>query len=1105
MRMKLMTLMVISWLVFGCSTPPQPGDLETLAAVSGRLELAISGVPEGHANVTISGPRRFQQQLSESKALTLPPGSYTTAAAPVTVLGASYTPSVQPVRTVVKPNQTSSVTVSYSREIPADAGELVVTISGLPDGAEASIQVIGPAEFAQFISSSTRLTNLTAGEYTLLPLSVVTDDGVFIPQAVATRATVTLGSESLVNVVYTQPTPLARPAPTDWREEIIYFALTDRFRNGDPRNDDGALRPDAADARTSEAQNPLGWHGGDFAGLKRAIEAGYFQDMGFTALWLTPVYLQVPAITVRDPNTPNDGQRFAGYHGYWAEDFFQVDPHLGTFEEYQALVSTAQAHGIRIIQDMVVNHFGYGARATETHPEWFHTDAECQAGDPVVSCPLAGLPDLNQTLPEVSAFLNATVVYWVENFGIDGIRMDTVKHVYDDYWAQFFAPGGPGDPEVIWTVGEIFDGNPGFIARYLDEFKLPAAFDFPLYFRIKDHLSTPLGNLDDVAVIFDQDAAYSDPSRLVTFVDNHDVPRFMSEALNRGVPFEQAVERLDAALSLIYLVRGTPSVYYGSENAMTGRGDPYSFGPFEGNRVKMDFDASRPLAGRLADLAAARRTYRALTHGAQRELWRPNGGAPIFAFRRTLAGELPVVAVLNNGDSPLDLATLPGGGIPLQGTLAPGAPLTEVTGRAHDLTVTAGGLLVGTVPPRTLLAVAGEAGDDEEPSLSTVTFTVDARSQGEGPIELRRFDTGTEQRIPMNPVAGQPGFWTVTLAVERFSTVAFKFGNAAANAKNAGYEGFGQSDRRLLVDAPALEYVGVYNFISLPAPDAAITGSARVNGVGAAGAVVEASLDPNTYYALSGADGSYYLPLGAGVTTDLTATLQGVSPQTQPSVTAPASGVDFDFDSLAAPRYTIDGDLSDWVAPKARLINGPSGYDGGFGPDNLLSELLVDWDDSYLYLGYRYRAAGNSAIIHIDLGPGGSLSAERFDAWPRLVRFTTPINLFVAQFEGQPLQLRTVTSDTSTPEITANFLRATAGSAPAYSSELAIPWTTLGFSGRPNITLNIYGGIYGGDNFGAGDIVPNANSTPAAPDNRIAPFAESRRATFETPFSVMID
>lgn len=1103
MRINLIILTVVSWLFLGCGAQPQQSELETQAAVSGQLELIVSGVPDGLANVTISGPRRYTQQLAESTTLTVPPGSYTTSAAPVSVIGAEYTPTVQPARTVVRPNQNSTVTVSYSREIPADSGELVITVSGLPAGEEASISVVGPADYQQEVTASTRLSDLAAGDYTLLPLSVLSDTRVDVPQAIASRATVMPGAETFVTIDYTQPTPLARPAPTDWREEIIYFALTDRFRNGDTTNDDGALRPDAADTVTSEAANPLGWHGGDFAGLKQAIEDGYFQAMGFTALWLTPVYLQVPALTVNDPGTPNNGQRFAGYHGYWAEDFFQVDPHLGTFEEYQALVTTAQAHGIRIIQDMVVNHFGYDARATVTQPEWFHSAAECQAGDPVITCPLAGLPDLNQTIPGVTAYLNATVDYWVENFGIDGIRMDTVKHVYDDYWAQFFAPGGSGDPEVVWTVGELFDGNPGFIARYLDELGLPAAFDFPLYFRIKDHLSNPFGNLDNVAVIFDQDVAYSDPSRLVTFIDNHDVPRFMSEALNRGVPFDLAVERLDAALSFIYMVRGTPSVYYGTESAMPGRGDPYGFGSFEGNRVKMDFSAPRPLADRLAALAAARRDHRALTHGVQRELWRPNGGAPIFAFRRTLGGDLPVVAVLNNGDSALDLSSLPGGGIPLQGTFALDSTLTEVTGRPHNLMVTAAGLLVGTLPPRTLLAVSGEAGDDEEPGLSTVTLTVDARSQGSGPIELRRFDTGSEQRIPMTPIADQPGFWTVTLEVEQSRGLAFKFGNAAATAKNSGYEGFGQGDRTLFVNAEALEYAGVYNFISVPIPDAAITGTVRVNGAETGGALIDASSDPNLYYAFSHADGSYYLPINTDITTNLTASVAGTT-QTHVSITAPAV-VDFDFSVTAAPRYSIDGDLSDWTDPKATLINGPTGYDDGFGADNILNELLVDWDDTYLYLGYRYRANGNSVIIHIDTGPGGSTSAESFNAWRRLVRFATPVNMFVGQYEGQPLQLRTVVADDNVPEISSGFLRATAGSAPAYSSELAIPWSVLGFAERPSTTLNFYGGIYGGDDYGAGDIIPNANSLPAAPNNIIASFDDSRRVTFQTPFSVVIE
>ncbi len=831
-----------------------------------------------------------------------------------------------------------------------------------------------------------------------------------------------------------------RHAETDWREEVIYFAMTDRFANGDARNDDGA--PGTAD--DAEPTNPLGWHGGDFAGLTRKIKEGYFDKLGFTAIWISPVVLQVPAILVADG--PNEGELFAGYHGYWAEDFVTVDPHFGTLKELKKLVKLAHSRKLKIIQDVVVNHAGYGAALVDEQPDWFNDEADCAAAtNSDQDCPLAGLPDFDQSNPEVVTFLNDFVDYWVDEVGIDGIRMDTVKHVEDSYWEQFFADGGPGDPDKVWTVGEIFSGDVSFLAFYMDDLGLPSAFDFPLYFRVKDHLTSPGGNLDDVAVVFDQDGVYNDAGRLTTFIDNHDVPRFMSEAVNRGVAEADARERLDMALSLIYTVRGTPSVYYGTEIAMLGGGDPYNFELGESNREDMDFsqvDAS-PLSARLKALAEARDRYRALTHGAQQELWRPNGGAPVFAFRRVLEGEQPVVSVLNNGDEPLELASLPGGGIPLLGTFEMTGlesstrkdcrskgkgrakrecGLTEVTGRSHDLSVNAAGYLVGTVPARTLLAVSAPAGqggvvnpdlgnvadltalpgdgavklaweptsDDNvfgyrvyyrelegtaetlfnfsplprdtrevvvygpqngvtysfrvvsvdvngaessgAPTVEAtptagataqVTFTLDARSQGEGPLEIRRFDTGSQLEYPLTQTS--PGVWSTTLELPLFREIRFKFGNDAATAKNSGYEGAAQPDRSLVVDEAEKSYEGTYEFITVSVPDAAIEGTVTASGAPVAGAVVDASSDPATAYALTFDDGSYYLPIGEGATTDLTATAAGYDPATQMGVTAPATGIDFDLDGDAGARYVIDGDLADWTSPRATLTNSSGG------------------------------------------------------------------------------------------------------------------------------------------------------------------------------------
>lgn len=509
------------------------------------------------------------------------------------------------------------------------------------------------------------------------------------------------------------PTPPTPPVtPVGWQDQVIYFAMTDRFANGDLSNDSG---PNRNSGDVADKTNPLAWHGGDFAGLKARIEDGYFTRMGFTAIWISPVVLQVPAIA--GPSSgPNAGKLFAGYHGYWAEDFRQLDPHFGTLAEYQALVAAAHAHGLKIVQDIVINHAGYGSRLTQAHPGWFHSPEDCQfSANQTVDCALFGLPDFSQGVPEAAAYLNDFVTYWRTTTGIDGLRIDTMKHVPDSYWTPFFAAGGAGAANQVWSVGEVFDGNPAALAHYLNDLNVPSVFDFALYYGIKEQLSSASGNLDAVANVFAQDKVYRDASRLTTFVDNHDVRRFVNEVTARGGSSAQAAERLDLALSLLYFSRGTPSVYQGTEYAQSGEGDPYNYATGQGNREDMDFTrlAASTLDERLGALAHARKTYRALTQGAQTELWRPNGGAGILAYRRAVAGlsgtaGQNVVFVLNNTDSPLDLASLYGGGIPLQGSFASATlastALTEITGRAHTLSVS-GDKLSGVVPARTALAL----------------------------------------------------------------------------------------------------------------------------------------------------------------------------------------------------------------------------------------------------------------------------------------------------------------------------------------------------------------------------------------------------------------
>lgn len=960
----------------------------------------------------------------------------------------------------------------------------------------------------------------------------------------------------------------------DLRDDVIYFALTDRFANGDTGNDNG---PDRGAGDRKDPSNPLAWHGGDWAGITQKIKEGYFQKLGATAIWISPVVLQVPAIPVG--SGPNTGQQFAGYHGYWAEDFFKTDPHFGSLQDLKNLVNIAHANKLKIIQDVVMNHTGYGASLTKAHPDWFHTDADCQASaNKDQDCPLAGLPDLKQDKPEVTQFLNDFITYWTQQTRIDGLRIDTMKHVTDAYWRQFFAPNGAGDPRKLWSVGEVFNGDPAFVAKYIDQLGSPSAFDFPLYFNIKDQLSSAGGNLDRLADLFAQDGAYKNPWKLTTFVDNHDVPRFVSEVQNRGGSAGEATERLDLALSLIFTSRGTPSVYYGTEIAMAGKGDPYDYPLGQSNREDMDFSKvpGSPLAARLAALSQARTQFRALQRGAQQELWRPNGGAPIFAYRRVTPNNAvgndlanPVVVVMNNGSAPVELGSLAGGGIPLLGTFGAGA-LTEVTGRANNLRVE-GGKLVGTVPARGLLAVTAPAGTgagtvinpnlpevgnliaragdgaaqiswsapsspdvtgyrlyrsqaggsetllnfaplpkdqlkylvrgltngtaytfrvvtvdaqgressgvkvSATPSASNtapISFTVDARTQGNGPIELRRFDTGSQLVYPMTQVSR--GVWKTDLNLPLFREIKFKFGNTGAGAKNSGYEGPDQPDRSAVVGDVAA-YSGTYDFITTPVPDATIEG--RVSGKGSplGGALVEAAGNPKLNYALSFADGTYFLRAPSGAQ-NLTASASGFVTASR-GATAPATGVDLDLTTDSSAKYSIDGDLSDWGSTPVNLLSADAGT---FGADNNWLSLKADSDAKYLYLGYTYRVSGNRATVYLDVKDGGATSAAGFDVRKQAATFGAGVDFFLSRTDGEAVQLRRVDSDTATTEVAAGgYLSASRGTLPEQSVELAIPWSALGLSGKPSRPINLYAGIFGGDGYGAGDIVPNATSTPS--------------------------
>ncbi|MFO0725615.1 MAG: alpha-amylase family glycosyl hydrolase [Myxococcota bacterium] len=495
----------------------------------------------------------------------------------------------------------------------------------------------------------------------------------------------------------------AGPAGFDsarWRRSVIYFALTDRFDNGDPLND--------GDASCFDPAAPTRFHGGDFAGLRRRLD--YLQELGVDTVWITPIPKQVP----------RRGES-CGYHGYWADlddpDDHLLEPRLGSPEDLRGLIADLHTRGMKLVLDMVVNHAGRMARIVSTHPDWFHPDNTCaNLGPTEVYCSLSGLPDFAQEVPAVADYLDQHSRRWVEDFEIDGIRMDTVKHVPVSFFRDHWIPTVLGVRPSLYLVGEIFDEG-----SYDPQVSYRAAgfhgfFDFPLRRALIDAVAHA-GSLNPVA-----DRVREAINRFglegaalrSTFLDNHDVPRFLTE-LPADLSESERRARMNLALGVVFFTPGIPQLYYGTEIGMTGaypenRADfpGWAFDPNTRGAAHPELPDALDRFSVVQRMIALRRSISALSLGGYAELWRPGGGANnVYAFFRS-AGDSRVVVAFNGGDRPvnaLHLGLRRNGGIGAvdQAALTDGLPMTERLGLAATatLSIVQGELILG-LPPRSL-------------------------------------------------------------------------------------------------------------------------------------------------------------------------------------------------------------------------------------------------------------------------------------------------------------------------------------------------------------------------------------------------------------------
>lgn len=450
--------------------------------------------------------------------------------------------------------------------------------------------------------------------------------------------------------------------------DVLYLILPDRFADGDPSNDRIAGSPAA------DRQNPHAFHGGDLRGITDHLD--YLQQLGVTAVWLTPV-LQ------NDPRTSD-------YHGYGAVDLYATEPRLGTLADYRRLADELHRRHMKLVFDDVPNHVGQNNPWVNDPPtpEWFHGTAAHHRDNrydfPPVTDPHAStaasldaedgwfvnlLPDLNQADPAVAQYLTQNMVWWIEQAGIDGLRIDTFPYVQREFWQQYLSTLTTLYPRLT-SIGEVTTGDPTVNAYFAGGRTLAAVdthlttpFDYPLYFALLDVLvkGKPMAQLEQT---LRKDWLYPHPEALVPFVSNHDQRRFLSQP---GA--SPALLRL--GFGLLMTLRGMPQLYAGDEVLMQGGEDPDNRHDFPGGFAGDAADAFTP-AGRtpaqaamhdwLAALGRLRAASPALQTGRMQTILTSDTA---FAYVRTLSAgsqgcQSPggKLIVLNRGTAPQTL-TLP--------------------------------------------------------------------------------------------------------------------------------------------------------------------------------------------------------------------------------------------------------------------------------------------------------------------------------------------------------------------------------------------------------------------------------------------------------------
>jgi glycosidase len=413
-----------------------------------------------------------------------------------------------------------------------------------------------------------------------------------------------------------------------WHDAIIYSLMIDRFYDGDKSNS----IPVVHDSLSMKAN----YNGGDFAGILKKLNEGYFDSLGVNVIWISPVY-DNPNKAFRE--SPKPHRWFTGYHGYWPINSFGVEEHFGTMEQLKEIVNTAHKHNIKVLLDFVSHHVHIDNPIYKEHRDWFGSlylpdgSKNIRQWDShrLTTWFEPYLPSFDFIHSDAAvSFMTSNALWWLRVTGADGFRHDAVKHVPNKFWRKLTKELKSEHLNNLYQIGETF-GSYKLVSSYVNNGQLDAQFNFNLYNIAQAVFIDSNESFKSLAKELQKSfSVYGVHNLMGNILDSHDKNRYMAyadgdlrleqwNATETGwknppeVNHPSSYKKAELYYSYMLTTPGVPVIYYGSEFGMTGASDP-------DNRRMMRFGKNlnsyeKAMLKRVSRLVKIRRENSALNYG----------------------------------------------------------------------------------------------------------------------------------------------------------------------------------------------------------------------------------------------------------------------------------------------------------------------------------------------------------------------------------------------------------------------------------------------------------------------------------------------------------